>query len=78
MNDRSQLYKKDWFRDSKGIIKSSHVLLYQLYQLYHMSIHPSKIHTPTHDPPASFEMSESLDLFSLYFDSYEWVSHDNS
>ena len=75
MNDRSQLCNRDWFRDSKGIIKSSHVLL---YQLYHKSIYPSKIHTPTHDPPASFEMSESLDLFSLYFDAYEWVSHDSS
>lgn len=72
MDDRSKLYTKDCFRDSKGIIKSSHVLL---YQLYHKSIYPSKIHIPTHDLPASFEMS---DLFSLYFDLYESVVHDNS
>jgi len=74
MNDRSQLCKKDCFRDSKGIIKSSHVLL---YQLYHKSIHLSKIHIPTHDPPASFDY-EAYDLFSLYFDLYGSVVHDNS
>ena len=75
MNDRSQLYQKDCFRDSKGIIKSSHVLL---YQLYHMSIHPSKIHTPTHDPPASFEMSDSLDLCLFILILMNGYVHDNS
>lgn len=73
MNDR-KIYNKDCFRDSKGIIKSSHVLLFQLYQMIIDSY--SKIHIPTHDPPASFE--DNRDLFSLYFDSYESVVHDNS
>ena len=36
----------------------------------------SKIHIPTHDPPASFE--DNRDLFSLYFDLYGSVVHDNS
>ena len=47
MNGLSKLYQKDWRRDSKGIIKPSHVLL---YQLYYMCANPSKIHTPNHAP----------------------------